>query len=51
MALTKTGKKVVANNWLGNMPLDHQGEKPMTVRFRMLTPVTKEAMNRLNPTP
>jgi hypothetical protein len=33
------------------MPISHEGEKPMTVRFRMLTPVSKEAMNRLNPTP
>jgi len=33
------------------MPISHEGEKPMTVRFRMLSPATKEAMNRLNPTP
>ncbi|MBC8196072.1 MAG: DUF3427 domain-containing protein [Actinobacteria bacterium] len=43
-------KSTVAFEYCGLViPLDHQGDRPMSVRFRLLTPLSGEAMARLQP--
>jgi hypothetical protein len=43
-------KSTVAFEYCGLViPIDHQGERPMSVRFRLLSPISSEAMARLQP--
>ncbi|MBT7692463.1 MAG: DUF3427 domain-containing protein [Gemmatimonadales bacterium] len=43
-------KSTVAFEYCGLViPIDHQGNRPMSVRFRLLTPLSGEAMARLQP--
>jgi len=43
-------KSTVAFEYCGLViPLDHHGDRPMSVRFRLLTPLSGEAMARLQP--